>query len=225
MRKDRMIERYYRMKKVMETEKDLYGNYYQNNPQIELSEILSYLRNSDISEEYLEYMRELHSDMLYKSEIHGQQHIIRTCLWAYLIGKLQKIDKGSLSILLSSAMYHDIGRVNDLEDKDHGLNGAKLLNKYRIIDPKDLALIQGLITSHSLDDDEDFVVFNYFDIKDQKYFRFLANILKDADALDRNRVLYFDCCGQLDPKYLRTNESKKLVKASNQLLFNYYSRK
>ena len=48
----------------------------------------------------------------------------------------------------------------------------------------------------------------------------LSNILKDADALDRNRIKVFKFA-QCNPNYLRTNEAKEIYYISNIFLKKY----
>lgn len=135
-----------------------------------------------------------------------------------ILSVLENMPLEDFKLALDSIIYHDIGRVNDIDDEMHGYNATKKLgfleNNYNI---EDFNTIKFVIESHSLDDNKDYEILKKYDIiKENRALRILK-IIKDADALDRVREYPY-----LNIKYLRTDSSKKLVSFSCEL-FNSYN--
>lgn len=156
---------------------------------------------------------------------HNIEHIERVlcyCIW--ILNK--KISKGEIlkntDILLYSALYHDCGRNWTVSNKMHGIVGAKLAKEKlkRNFNNKDLNIVELLIETHAKPNDiVDFK--NYkFTKSDKENIQILSNILKDADALDRNRIKIFKFA-QCNPNYLRTNEAKEIYHISDIFLKKY----
>ncbi len=156
---------------------------------------------------------------------HNLEHIERVlcyCIWILNM----KISRGEIlreiNVLLYSALYHDCGRNLFVSNKKHGIVGAKIA-KEKIkndFNDKDSKIVELLIETHAKPSDiVDFK--NYiFSEKEKENIQILSNILKDADALDRNRIKIFKFA-QCNPNYLRTNEAKKIYHESNIFLENY----
>lgn len=127
-------------------------------------------------------------------------------------------------IILDACKYHDVGRVNDLYDPKHGILGAKLVDKI-IDDPiynnvENLKILRAIIEFHSIPDKYFNNIIKKYQIENIDRFKIVAFILKDADNLDRVRLsLNKKTISDLDPNYLRINESLKLVKCSH--IINY----
>ena len=128
-----------------------------------------------------------------------------------------------LKILLDAGAYHDIGRVSDREDSTHGLTSAYFYESKNVFrdeeiyhDKTNFAILKAITDYHSQNEiDNPNVIKNnayMYDIDDKNYERYtlLANILKDADALDRKRFPDYDPAG-LNTDYLRFKESVNLV--------------
>lgn len=128
--------------------------------------------------------------------------------FSYLIACNENVNKCDLNILLEIALYHDIGRINDGEDKKHGQRGAKKLLLQNIESDIDM-LIPAVICAHSLVDEEADEVFKQYNIRKSQYSRYLRllSIVKDADALDRFRLR----SNSLRPEHLRIEYSKELI--------------
>ena len=193
---------------------------------------LGYLKNrgfkiSQINNIYDLVNRGIDEHLYTKTKIlyHDIKHIERVliyCTWI-LNEKLKKGEKiENEDILFLAALYHDTGKTVGANNKNHGFVGAditkdKLQGK---LDNKTINTICELIKTHAVDDDN--VYLNDFDYSEEekKNIRILSDILKDADALDRNRLkIYpFDRC---KIKFLRTNEAKEIFSETNLLLKKY----
>lgn len=152
-----------------------------------------------------------------KIPYHDNKHIERVIMYAIWILKEKEKKKEYLEnqeILLLAALYHDCGR-NVASNKMHGIVGAKIArNKLKnTIDDKAINSICLLIETHaSYQDIDDFRDYNYSE-EEKKNIQILSDILKDADALDRNRIKLFPFA-KCDVNRLRTLEAKEIYKCS-----------
>lgn len=154
---------------------------------------------------------------IYNSDIHGIDHNIRVSLYGYYIGLKYKLDKCDMKLLLEACKYHDIGRINDIEDDLHGFRSAKKLESFERLNKNDMKILSAMVTYHSVDDELFLNIAKIYDVNDLERLRILCNILKDSDALDRVR----GCGWGLNTKYLRTDISKEMIYLSYELLYNY----
>lgn len=143
------------------------------------------------------YVKELKTECLYQSHIHGIGHIERVLLFGGLIAMQNQCDEADTRLLLTACSYHDIGRLDDSLDDDHGRRSSEKLIDVVTLPPEDMAIVQAAIYAHSIDDSKMESVISLFGITDRPRALKIARMLKDADALDRVRVY------DLDPKYLR----------------------
>lgn len=142
--------------------------------------------------------------------IHGITHVKRVLYLAEQISSHYDLTAKEQKILALAVCYHDIGRVHNEVDRNHGKLSCDKLCDFGLLDAENLSsaekdLILRLITAHCLDDTA-FVGTAREEL--------LFCILKDADGLDRVRI--FD----LDPFYLRLDESKELTEFAWKLLFD-----
>ena len=133
--------------------------------------------------------------------IHGIYHVHRVLYLADRLAEHYSLTDQEKKLLGLACCYHDIGRVHNWEDDSHGKLSCEKIMKLKLLENHGLKeeekeLIMRLITGHCLAD-------KVFEGNDRE--RFLFNILKDADGLDRVRI--FD----LDPSYLRLEKSRDLV--------------
>lgn len=171
----------------------------------------------------IDIIRNVRKEFLYKSKIHGFNHSVKVMLFAYLIAKSEKLDKVDTRIIIDAALYHDIGRQSDNEDTVHGLSSAYLIDNIDIVNhkiykdnPDNLNILKAIMDGHSAPDKNmDIIALNY-DVQDVERYKKLYNILKDADALDRKRFRE-GYNFSLDPKYLRIERSKELIKLSEEI--------
>lgn len=181
-------------------------------------DITSKLSNSKYLDIYLSLMKNIKSEMLYKSHGHGINHNIRTSIFTLIISAYEGVSIKDFKLVIEAAKYHDIGRSNDLDDKSHGLISSQKINflnkKYS---KDDMNYLKTIIECHSLDDKFFENVAKRNSIKNIKRCRKLFNILKDSDALDRARLE--------DPfikkELLRTKTSIKLIPFAYELFESY----
>lgn len=180
-------------------------------------EIISAIPQAYINEFNI-LMKEFDIDKLYSSHIHGIDHNIRVAIFALIISAFEKIDLDDFRIIIECAKYHDIGRINDLEDITHGFMGARkidfLESKYN---SRELSYMRTVITIHSLSDDSFNRIASLNDVDDIERCKKMFHILKDADGLDRARLEW----PYIDIDYLRTFTAKRLIPFAYELNYNY----
>ncbi len=184
----------------------------------ELSAEIDALKNWNLWTLFEYYVKALKKDALYQSHIHGIGHIERVLLFGGLIAMHNQCNEADTALLLTACSYHDIGRVNDSLDDDHGKRSSEMLPSVIALPAEDMAIVQAAIYAHSVDDSRMEDIIRAFGIYDKQRALNIARMLKDADALDRVRV--FD----LNPNYLRFACSKNYVDFAN-TLFKIYSSK
>lgn len=186
-----------------------------------------YLTEMDLSE-LVSILDNVNENALYRSYFHGLHHSQKVCLFAYLIAKKLNVNEIDMQILMDAALYHDIGRMNEVEDSFHGYCAARKIDtvvKNPIYeDESNLVYLKAICDAHSLDDNKIPKIFqNYkYEYADLDYQRFnmLCTILKDADALDRARFKK-TCNAALKEKFLRLDYSKSLVEFANLINSHY----
>ena len=153
-----------------------------------------------------------------KLKVHGPRHIKNVLLYSTLIGQSVVEDKHSLELLMIAAKYHDIGRKTDAYESHAGPSAEIALEKLRDkYSPHDLAIIKTIIEFHEVSRtdrniDETFANIaknNDIDDSQLEQIRCLAEVLKDADALDRTRFINN---ARLNPELLHFDMSKRLIK-------------
>lgn len=192
-----------------------------------------YINEEDV-EEFLYFLRGLNENRLYPSKVHGEYHSEKVGLFAFILAKKENLSQTDTQIIMDAAFYHDMGRENDCEDSFHGLASARIISEvitsdiYK--DPDNLNLLIAICENHSRHDKYSDDSFNYYvnyedeqsEHIDKLYERFtiLNKILKDADALDRNRFAAgYDFC--LNEKFLRLEHSKNLIALSREINETY----
>ena len=165
-------------------------------------------------------------DRLYtdtKDYNHDIKHIERVLMYVKMI--INKMDNPNINeeLLLLAALYHDVGKTHGASSKDHGIVGASYFKKMMQgkIDSKDINTACLLIYQHA--DEADTISFDdsEYTIEEKNSIQLMSDILKDADALDRNRLNYPPPIGECDPKKLRTEEAKDLLPITGELYEEY----
>lgn len=167
------------------------------------------------------------NEKLYKRSIvpyHNLKHIEKVIIYSIWILNKKKNNGMQLNnedILLLAALYHDCGRSKST-NKNHGIIGAEIArNKlHGTLDNITIDKIGLLIETHAKKDDNvDFKDYDY-NIKEKENIQMLSDILKDADALDRNRIKLFSFA-KCDVSKLRTLEAKEIYNGSDLFLKKY----
>ena len=182
----------------------------------------------------LSKIKQIELDDLYqdrKEGAHSTRHIENVIFFSCIIGKSLLNDK-DLDLLLTSALYHDSGRVSD--GRVPHAQASSLIAKDKLKDrynEEDLNIIRASIEYHEVfekrnDKNEvDFTpLYNIsknlgLDINDEKLMqrvRTISTCLKDADALDRTRFLS-TTKSFTNPDMLHHYTSKKLIKIGMQI--------
>ncbi len=173
------------------------------------------LKNWNLWPTFEYYVKALKKEYLYQSHIHGVAHIERVLLFGGLIAMQNHCNEEDTKLLLTACSYHDIGRIDDSLDDDHGRRSSEKLPSVITLPLEDMAIVQAAIYAHSIDDSLMENVITTFGIYDKARAIKIAKMLKDADALDRVRVY------DLDPNYLRFPCSCQYVDFANSL-YSYY---
>ena len=192
--------------------------------QLLASDVVSALSESGLSSTIVMIENEIKDENVNgKLKVHGQRHIKNVLLYATLIGQSVVQDKHDLDLLMISAKYHDIGRKTDAFE-EHAESSSKIAAE-KLKDKcseEDISIISTIIEFHEVPRDYSNVDSVFAGIakrngvpEDQiPKVRQMAEILKDADALDRTRFINK---ARLDPKFLHYDISKRLVRFASSL--------
>ena len=126
---------------------------------------------------------------------------------------------GELEALSLAALWHDIGRTHDGADYYHGAKSAGKvvgLGLHEGIDPYVLEVALFAVTHHCGDEDHAERGARY--LPDFESAWRIFQILKDADALDRVRLHGYGKLGDLNPDFLRFDESHERIERALELL-------
>ena len=158
-------------------------------------------------------------------KVHGQRHISDVILFSGIIGSKVLIGPEDLRLLLLSAKYHDVGRTID-GYQEHAKASSKVAENrlQNLCSFKEIAIIKTAIEFHEIERNTSDDVFktialqNGLEESDLIRTRQIAEILKDADALDRTR---FITDARINTKLLKYPISKRLVRFASVLNENY----
>jgi HD domain len=138
--------------------------------------------------------------------IHGIGHVTRVLVWADQLARVM-ISRGvdvDIEAVRWAAVVHDVGRLDDGIDAQHGVRSGQWIAAHRQVIPvaipeQQLRTIQHCCVWH---------------VPPDRKIPHLTNelrCLKDADGLDRVRL------GDLDAAYLRSDHACSLQDAAQQL--------
>lgn len=151
-------------------------------------------------------------DKYYPSEVHGINHTARVMLLAKILTEIDCLDEDTQKLIVTSARYHDIGRVDDKESKEHGKYSKDILRKENLLKnflKSDRKIIEFAVEQHSLSAKENEEALKKLPFWQKKKYTVVLHYLKDADALDRVRIA--NQSAKLDASRLRTTTAKQLV--------------
>lgn len=163
-------------------------------------------------------LEQLKHEALFVSTMHGLGHIERTILQGAFCAMAEHLDAADTRLLLEACSYHDVGRINDWVDDLHGHRSAGKLGALTGRTGEELLLLQGAVDAHSRRDKVLEDTIDGYAAADRLRAINLAQLLKDADGLDRARL------GDLDPRYLRRDSSRDRVALAEEV-FRRYQRK
>lgn len=175
-------------------------------------------RKSDYYEILLDTYKNLNTDILYKSKIHGQGHIERVILFAMLLSFKYELNINDTDVLRYAASLHDTKRVDDSYDTEHGYRAALYSIDYANVDELDKKTLQAVLAVHSRTDSLMDDTIDEFFVEDFDRTKKLSKFFKDSDGLDRVRL------NDLDERYLRNDFSKVMVDFAKDLYKSYKER-
>ena len=185
---------------------------------LDYKSILEKITNSVYLDKYLYLMKNLESNILYKSYIHGINHNIRVSLLALIISMYEKIPLKDFELIIEATKYHDIGRTNDSEDKEHGFKSSQIIEFLKdTYGENEMNYLKTIIQCHSLNDDLFYEIAVKNNIDDIERCRKMFNVLKDADGLDRVRLEW----PLIKFELIRTQTAKKLIPFAYELFECY----
>lgn len=172
-------------------------------------------KDSKYFEILIDTYKNLNTDILYDSDIHGQDHIERVIFFSLVLSWYYKLDDSDTDILRFAASLHDTKRENDGWDVGHGRRAAMESIEHAFIDDSDINILQAVMAAHSEPDKEIEQIVEEFAPEDFDRALRLSKLFKDSDGLDRVRI------NRLDPSYLRNDFSLELVEFAYALYDNY----
>ena len=141
-----------------------------------LKDVLEDLESKNLKEHLLETDKNIKEDDLqYQSELHGVSHTRIVKFFATIIMNSENVDEQTKKIVENIVKNHDIGRTNDIEDKEHGEKSVKLLenniDKIEQLNDEQKEIVKFVIREHSLSAKENINDLNkMFDTKIQECF-------------------------------------------------------
>ena len=135
-----------------------------------------------------EALAELRREALYMSHVHGVGHIERTMLHGAMGAAAEPLSGEDTRLLLAMCAYHDTGRVCDYLDGAHGARSAERLASLTGLTGEALREAMAGVEAHSLGDGAMEGILARYSPADLSRARLLAQLLKDADGLDRVRI-------------------------------------
>lgn len=157
----------------------------------------------DVSEQLLRAYEPREEWLAHDSDIHGVGHMTRVFILQELIcDGLEQLDiPVDREVIRYAAMAHDVGRVDDGLDLEHGKRSTEWIasNLAKRMSPEMLDAVTYCVYWHVPPDSEAPVMSTEL------------QVLKDADGLDRVRL------GDLDPSYLRTEPARELIDVARRL--------
>ena len=181
----------------------------------EYQPLLDTLLGSPYGEALLRALHALQRDVLYQSHVHGLGHIERTMVHGAMCAQAEKLNGADTSLLLDMCSYHDTGRESDWLDGAHGLRSSLKLEALTGRTGEDLKTMMAGVEAHSIGDKFLEDVLEKHAPADRDRARNLAQLLKDADGLDRVRIK------DLNPRYLRRESSRKRAAFAQELFDRY----
>ncbi len=166
---------------------------------------------------FLEKRKTLNRDALYQSPVHGYGHIERTMLHGAFCAMEEPLPGEDTALLLECCAYHDVGRSNDGPDQEHGHRSAARLEALTGRRGEELSMMMAAVDAHARPESALEPTLKRYHPADWARCLRLAQLLKDADGLDRVRIW------DLDVKYLR-REASRLREDFAEYLFIRYQR-
>lgn len=164
---------------------------------------------------FLDKLTHLNWDALYQSPIHGPGHIERTMLHGAFCAMEEPLSLEDTALLLECCAYHDVGRISDGLDQEHGHRSAQQLARLTGRTGESLTMMMAAVDAHSRPETQLKETLLRYHPADWDRTLTLAQLLKDADGLDRVRIW------DLDVRHLRRAASRDREDFA-EFLFQHY---
>ena len=184
---------------------------------IKTSEEINHLNEIGMLSIFHEYKKQLDESLfLNPYGIHGLKHTERVMIHLVSLVNELSLDDEDVDVLMRAALFHDIGRTHDGVDDLHGEKSWEMVEEMNLLsfdsnfkfeewEEENEETIEFIIKNHCLDDATGYRNLEKMKSHQAERIEYLFRIFKDADGLDRVRL------GDLDPNYLRLEESKKRI--------------
>ena len=180
-------------------------------------EIYAELRAWRFFDTLVDAARSMKRDRLYQSKVHGVNHIERVILLGSLGAMAGKSNLCETEMLLDACAYHDVGRVNDWYDTEHGERSSAVIGELTGRKPGyELDVIKAAVHAHSLPDSQMADVMKIYSLEGDDFAHRFCCMLKDADGLDRFRINDFD------ESYLRLDFNHGFVNLAEDMVNSWY---
>lgn len=187
---------------------------------IEVKERLSGQEIQRIREQYDKELVELQRNIFFEPNgPHGVMHAIRVRILTQYLADMHDLCEEEKEILKYCALYHDIGRTNNIHDYNHGIYSYQkvkennLLPQYFTIEQENK--FKYIVENHPYKGDVASGKLGLYNIHDKKGALNLLNIFKDADILDLCRY------GSVNKHNLHFMSSRDIVPFAFQLIQIY----
>jgi len=189
--------------------------------QITTKQFSDYVKKSKGRHIFYDYENTNEHEPFYGYEDHGIRHADNVTMFTYYIASKERYSNDGIRILMEAARYHDIGRTNSWQEGGHGFAGAKrYASEHRQQIPiSEQQIIGFLIQAHDLPNKEDIRLLankmfeHYYDEDEISRICDMANIIRDADALDRTRFPIYSS-DYLDSRLLTHNSARELIEVA-----------
>jgi len=184
-------------------------------PQLSYADLEPELQAEGILALNAAYQQRLKSQYFHRPfGIHGLAHTKRVLMHCLILSFLEHIPPADSDLLCNAALFHDIGRTNDNYDPQHGRESYKKLlalqlSPYDDVDSSET--LRFLMENHCVADQEAVDLLPGYQVQDPSHVLELYHVFKDADGLDRIRIM------DLDVKQLRSASAPRLLLIARQL--------
>ena len=127
----------------------------------------------------------------------------------------EALSQADTGLLLDACAYHDIGRTRDGLDFVHGSTAARFIGLVTGRTGEDLLILQAAVEAHSRKEKELSAILQKYHPQDMDRALTIAQLLKDADGLDRVRIW------DLDVRFLRRTSSTARADFAQELYNRY----
>lgn len=184
-------------------------------PLLDIRDFIKELQSVGLIDKYYLYTEQINNNWFHNpGGIHALSHTKRVLFLSLIISYLENYSAADEHILGLASIYHDIGRLTDGYDPEHGIASYEKILRLQlspIADQNDLETLRFIIQNHAIPDQSAYKKLNRYELVDIERTLRVYAAFKDADGLDRVRI------NDMNPEYLRTASSHRLLLLAHQL--------